>query len=111
MDDKRKSNPVTFWTDLLSGIGKNYSSEPLVELSQVHQQNCLKVYNAWMDYSRKLTDAGRTGDLEKLMKTSMDSSNELYKTYGESFKEEMTAIQQCWKSFVPKMTLPGATST
>ncbi|MFA5180857.1 MAG: hypothetical protein WC405_06015 [Syntrophales bacterium] len=111
MDEKRKSNPVAFWTDLLSGIGKNYSSEPLLELSQIHQQNFLKMYNAWIDCSRKLTDAGRAGDIEKLMKTSMESSGELYRAYGETLTEELTALQQCWKSFVPKMTMPGATKT
>ena len=49
MDERMKTNPVTFWTDLLSGAGKNFTSEPLIELSQIHQQNCLKMYNAWMD--------------------------------------------------------------
>jgi len=107
MDERMKTNPVTFWTDLLSGAGKNFTSEPLIELSQIHQQNCLKMYNAWMDCARKLTDAGRGGDIEKLMKTSMDSSGELYRTYGDSLKEEIAAVQQCWKSLVPKMTIPG----
>jgi len=110
MDEKVKSNPVAFWTDLLSGAGKNFTNESLLELSQIHQQNCLKMYNAWMDCARKLTDAGRAGDIEKLMKASMDSSGELYKTYGDSLKEEMTALQQCWKSFVPQMTMPGTTT-
>lgn len=111
MDAKVKSNPLAFWTDLLSGAGKNFTTEPLLELSQIHQQNCLKMYNAWMDCARKVTDAGRAGDLEKLMKTSMDSSGELYRTYGDSLTEEMAAVQQCWKSLVPKMTMPGTTTT
>jgi hypothetical protein len=111
MDEKMKANPVTFWTDLLSGIGKSCSSETLLELSQLHQQNVLKIYNAWLDCSRKLTDAGRAGDMAGLLKTSMESSGEFYKTYGETVKDEMTALQQYWKSFVPKMTMPGITTT
>ena len=104
-----KSNPVTFWTDFLSGTGKDFTKEQLVQLSQIHQKNCFTIYNAWMTCGKKLMEVGRGGDIETLLKTSVDSSSELYKTYGDSMKEEMTALYQYWKNIVPAMTIPGAT--
>jgi hypothetical protein len=114
MGEKMKTNPAMVCTEMFSEMFKNYNGmlekapalQPILQLSQVYRQGFVRIFETTVDYMWKLNEVGRAGDIEKLWKTYMDSTGEIYKTYGETLKEEQAAFHQCWKSVVN--VIPGS---
>ena len=114
MSEKMKTNPMMVWTEMFSGVFKNYDGmlgkspamEPIMQMSQLYRQDFLKMFETTVDYMWKLDEVGRAGDIENLLKTYMNSTGELCKTYGETLKEEQAVFYQCWKSVMA--AIPGS---
>lgn len=119
MAEKTMWNQGAKWPELMTGMlnhmpaftSSNKAMEPFMELMKTQQQHGMNMYRAWIDQSRKIGEASRSGDVKKVWEACMESNKEFFNTCQEAMKEQATARNEFLRTVVPVLPVfPGTRS-
>jgi hypothetical protein len=113
MKDKIEKQGVE-WPNIFMGMWNNVPyftassdvMEPFMKLAKSQQQHSKKISQTCVDFQRKLSETGHSGNIQKVTETCLELSGEFFRTWQESIKEQTLDFYKFWRTYIP--ILPGS---
>jgi len=94
------------WNDVPYFTASSDVMEPFMQLAKSQQQHSKKISQSCVDFQRKLSETGHSGNIQKVTETCLELSGEFFRSWQESIKEQTLDFYKFWRTYIP--ILPGS---